>query len=79
MPNLTKLAEKSVVFENAYTNSPLCAPSRFVMLTGQLPHRIKAYDNATLLSSENLTFAHYLRMLGYHTSLSGKMHFVGSD
>ena len=79
MPHLSKLAEKGVVFENAYTNAPLCAPSRFVMLTGQLTHRIRAYDNASELSSEIPTFAHYMRLLGYHTALSGKMHFIGAD
>lgn len=25
------------------------------------------------------TYAHYLRMAGYYTALSGKMHFVGPD
>jgi arylsulfatase A-like enzyme len=34
-----------VVFENAYTPYPLCAPARFSMMAGQLPSRIGAYDN----------------------------------
>jgi choline-sulfatase len=79
MPNLVDLAKDSVVFESAYCNAPLCAPSRFVLLTGQLPHRIGAYDNASELSSQEPTFAHYLRSLGYHTCLSGKMHLIGPD
>lgn len=79
MPNLMEMAKDSVVFDSAYCNAPLCAPSRFAMVTGQLPHRIGAYDNASQLSSESLTYAHYLRSLGYHTSLSGKMHFIGAD
>ncbi|BFZ58883.1 hypothetical protein PYCC9005_005949 [Savitreella phatthalungensis] len=79
MPNLMAMAEESVVFDSAYCNAPLCAPSRFAMVTGQLPHRIGAYDNASQLSSEEPTFAHYLRSLGYHTSLAGKMHYVGPD
>ena len=79
MPNLMEMAKDSVVFDSAYTNAPLCAPSRFAMVTGQLPHRIGAYDNASQLSSEVPTFAHYLRSTGYHTSLSGKMHFIGAD
>ncbi len=78
-PNITGLAEKGVVFENAYCNSPLCAPSRASMMTGQLPSRIGAFDNAAQFPSDIPTFAHYLRALGYRTCLSGKMHFVGPD
>ncbi len=79
MPHLSKMARDSVLFDNAYCNAPLCAPSRFSMVTGQLPHRIGAYDNASELPAQIPTFAHYLRSLGYHTALSGKMHFVGPD
>jgi choline-sulfatase len=78
-PHLSRLAENGVVFDNAYCNSPLCAPSRFSMLTGQLPSRIGAYDNAAYFPAQVPTFAHYLRDLGYHTCLSGKMHMVGPD
>jgi choline-sulfatase len=78
-PHLSALAEEGVVFENAYCNSPLCAPSRFSMLTGKLPSRIGAYDNAAHFPADVPTLAHYLRDLGYHTCLAGKMHFVGPD
>ena len=78
-PNLEKLAQGGVVFDSAYCSSPLCAPSRFVMVTGQLPSRIGAYDNASDLSADTPTYAHYLRREGYHTALAGKMHFCGPD
>jgi choline-sulfatase len=78
-PHLQSLAERGVVFENAYCNAPLCSPSRFAMMTGQLPSRIGAYDNAAELLSGVPTFAHSLRALGYRTCLSGKMDFTGAD
>ncbi|MEZ4864664.1 MAG: choline-sulfatase [Caldilineaceae bacterium] len=78
-PNLATLGEQGVVFDNAYCNSPLCGPSRFSMLTGQLPSRTGVYDNAAEMPSQIPTFAHYLRNLGYQTTLCGKMHFVGAD
>ncbi len=78
-PNITALGEGGVVFDNAYCNSPLCAPSRFSMLTGQLPSHTGVYDNASEMPSQIPTFAHYLRHLGYQTILCGKMHFVGAD
>ena len=78
-PTLNKLADEGVVFESAYTNSPLCAPSRFVMMSGRLPSKISAWDNAVEFSSEVPTYSHYLSSKGYRTCLSGKMHFVGPD
>ncbi|MGA8261120.1 MAG: choline-sulfatase [Arenicellales bacterium] len=78
-PNLDRLAEEGTVFLNAYSNSPLCAPARFLFMSGQLPSRIGAYDNAAEFHSETPTFAHYLRLRGYDTILSGKMHFIGAD
>ena len=78
-PNLDALAERGVVFENAYCNYPLCAPARFAMMAGRLPSRIAAFDNAAEFTASTPTFAHYLRLLGYYTCISGKMHFVGPD
>jgi choline-sulfatase len=78
-PHIDRLAAEGVVFENAYCNSPLCAPSRFSMMVGQLPSKIEAYDNAAHFSADTPTLAHYLRLAGYQTCLSGKMHFVGPD
>ncbi|MCJ1292762.1 hypothetical protein MMC34_004315 [Xylographa carneopallida] len=78
-PTLDRLAKGGVVFESAYCNSPLCAPSRFSLVTGQLPSKIGGYDNASNLGSDIPTYAHYLRKEGYHTALSGKMHFCGPD
>jgi choline-sulfatase len=78
-PTIDRLAEEGVVFENAYCPSPLCAPARAVFMTGSLPTRTGAYDNAAELPSAIPTFAHLLRLEGYRTCLSGKMHFVGAD
>lgn len=78
-PNLDRLAAESVVFDANYCNSPLCSPSRFSMLAGALPSRIGAYDNASDFPADTPTMAHYLRLLGYQTVLSGKTHFCGPD
>jgi choline-sulfatase len=78
-PHIDKLAEGSVVFNSAYTNSPLCAPSRFSWMAGRLPSAIGAYDNAAEFPSQIPTFGHYLRRAGYQTILAGKMHFCGPD
>ena len=78
-PNLKKLAERSVRFRNCYTASPLCAPGRASFMSGELPSVTGVYDNAAEFPSDLPTYAHHLRRAGYHTCLSGKMHFVGPD
>ncbi|NDR58124.1 choline-sulfatase [Aliiruegeria sabulilitoris] len=79
VPNLRRLSENAVRFENCYTGSPLCAPGRAAFMSGQLPSRNGVYDNAAEFRSDIPTFAHHLRRAGYQTCLSGKMHFVGPD
>ncbi|MEQ9694407.1 choline-sulfatase [Shimia sp. SDUM112013] len=78
-PHVDALVARGMRFDAAYCNSPLCAPSRFSIMSGQLISRIAAYDNASEFRATVPTFAHYLQILGYRTCLSGKMHFVGPD
>src|ERR1700674_1887015 len=78
-PRLERLGEEGIVFERALCASPLCVPSRASMLTGLLPSRTGAIDNAGELPAGIPTFAHRLRLAGYRTVLVGKMHFVGPD
>ncbi|KAL8802305.1 MAG: hypothetical protein Q9182_003883 [Xanthomendoza sp. 2 TL-2023] len=78
-PHIDALAAKSAVFSSAYCASPLCAPSRSSLVTGQLPTKIGAWDNASPLGCEVPTYAHYLRREGYETVLAGKMHFIGEQ
>jgi choline-sulfatase len=78
-PNLEALAKRGVVFENAYTTFPLCTPARVSLATGELPSTIGGYDNGAELPASVPTFAHYARLLGYQTSVSGKLHYIGPD
>jgi choline-sulfatase len=78
-PHLQALAQASAVFDAAYCNSPICAPSRFSMMSGRLPTAIGAYDNASEFAASTPTLAHALGAAGYRTILSGKMHFIGPD
>ncbi len=78
-PHIDALAARGAVFENHYCNFPLCAPSRASMLTGRLATRLGVFDNAADYPSQAPTIPYYMAALGYHTALSGKMHFVGAD
>ena len=79
LPNLRKLAARATRFANTYTASPLCAPARASFMSGQLPSRTRVYDNAAEFASDIPCYTHHLRRAGYHTCLTGKMHFVGPD
>ncbi len=78
-PNMQRLADEGVTFENSYCNSPICGPSRASFITGRHVPDVKAWDNATVLHSDVPTWAHLLNAAGYDTVLSGKMHFQGAD
>ena len=43
-PNFDRLAEMGVVFNKAYNQAPLCAPSRASLMTGYLPDKTGVYD-----------------------------------
>lgn len=78
-PNLNRLAQSGICYENAYTSNPLCTPARASLMTGKYTSELHCYDNASAFSCEEPTFVHYLTNAGYDTVLCGKMHFVGAD
>lgn len=78
-PNLDRMAQSGICYENAYTSNPLCTPARASLMTGKYTSALHCYDNASAFSCEEPTFAHYLTNAGYDTVLCGKMHFVGAD
>jgi len=47
LPNLSRLAAQGVVFDSAYCNSPLCAPSRFSLASGQFPSKYRRDRDAS--------------------------------
>jgi arylsulfatase A-like enzyme len=79
MPELMKLANDGVLFEHAYTASPLCQPSRVALVTGLYPSQNGIYGNQTGPVSDELrdnTFMNKLRSSGYYTALIGKHHYI---
>ena len=78
-PAIDRLAAEGTTFNNAYCNSPICAPSRASFMTGRLVSEIAAWDNGTPFGSDQPTWAHALNSIGHETTLCGKMHFIGPD
>ncbi len=78
-PNLDALARSGVVFEQAYTPSPLCVPARMSLLTGRHPFRQHCWTNSDSLASDIPTTAHALGAAGYRPELVGRLHAIGPD
>ena len=74
-PNLDRLASQGFRFTRAYTNSPVCTPSRQSILTGKLPHASGVSLLQTPLAEEQETIAEHLKRFGFSTGAIGKMHF----
>lgn len=74
-PNLDRLAQAGVTFTNAYSVQPICAPSRFAMLSGQYERTNGLGFNSPYLATEaqwDKTYPALLRDAGYHTGFVGK-------
>jgi arylsulfatase A-like enzyme len=76
-PNIEKLEETSVVFDNAYTNIPLCTPYRACLFTGKHPSENGVYKNGMCLPENTTTLADHLNDNGYDTHYIGKWHLSG--
>ena len=50
-PNIDRLAAQGVIFDAAYSSSPLCTPARYAFMTGQFISRSGGYDNAAYMPS----------------------------
>jgi len=80
-PNLVRLAEKGVVFNNAYTTVPLCTPARGSVFTGLYPHKHgllynsthAAYGRPELTNAETM-ISTPLRRKNYKCCYIGKWH-----
>lgn len=85
-PHLDALAENGLRFVNFYSGSPVCAPARSVLMTGQHTGHTTVRGNFGIggviglgggegrvpLKSEDTTVAEVLKAAGYLTAITGK-------
>lgn len=77
-PNLCKLANEGVLFENEFTCQPVCGPARACLQTGTYATQNGCWSNAIPLPSGTKTLAEYFNEAGWQTAYIGKWH-LGSD
>ena len=84
-PALDAMAADGLRFTDGYSNSPVCSPTRFALMTGRFQYRLRGGNdepiasrhrgNAALgLPPEHPTLPSLLRDAGYATALAGKWH-----
>ncbi len=84
-PNIDRLAAGGVKFTQGYSNSPVCSPTRFALITMRYQYRLRgameepinsrSKGSTTLgLPPEVPTLPSLLKKAGYHTALIGKWH-----
>ena len=84
-PVLDGLAARGLKLTQGYSNSPVCSPTRFALMTGRYQYRLrgaaeepinsKSRGSTTLgLPPEHPTLTSLLRDAGYRTALMGKWH-----
>ena len=92
IPNIRALMARGVTFDAAYSNSPVCAPSRSSLWSGRAPHRIPHEHNGYLVQGAwnnyeglptsgpvSVRLDQLLQAAGYSVDIAGKTDWsVGS-
>ncbi|UQZ81131.1 Arylsulfatase [Paenibacillus konkukensis] len=73
-PALEALAQRGVVFEQAFCNYPACSPSRSSMFTGRYCSTLNLHANHMLINPAETTLPQVLKRCGYQTAIIGKNH-----
>jgi len=79
-PNIDRLAQRGMLFECAYCNQAVCAPSRNSLLTGVRPTTSGIYDlgtNFRVSAPDVVTLPQHFKQHGYRTEGLGKIFHVG--
>jgi arylsulfatase A-like enzyme len=92
-PNIDRLAKSGMRFTDGYAANPVCSPTRYSLMTGKYPTRVRAtnffsgkrsgrFNPAPLIDHmplEEITLAQALKAQGYATFFAGKWHLGESE
>ncbi|MEQ9440674.1 MAG: sulfatase [Cyclobacteriaceae bacterium] len=76
-PNIDRLAQQGVLFEQAYCQQAVCSPSRTSLMTGLRPDSSHVYDLSThfrdVVPGSITTIPQHFKQQGYHSEFWGKI------
>ncbi len=82
-PNIDKIANEGMKFNQAYAAHPRCVPSRFAMITGKYPAREgipgKGGKDSGKLKRSEFGIAKAFKAEGYATFFAGKWHLASAE
>ena len=76
-PHLDRLADSGVTFTHAYSQFPICGPSRASLLGGQYPERNGVTGNGGELRPDRVTLPLHFKNNGYWTGRVSKIYHMG--
>lgn len=82
-PNIDRIADEGIRFDQSFVANSLCGPSRATMLTGKFSHKNGFRLNSDEFDATQNTWIRELGQAGYSTAVVGKWHLkstpVGFD
>ncbi|XP_049563032.1 arylsulfatase K isoform X3 [Orcinus orca] len=76
LPFINFMKAHGTSFLNAYTNSPICCPSRAAMWSGLFTHLTESWNNFKGLDPNYTTWMDVMEKHGYRTQKFGKLDYI---
>ncbi|WP_425628786.1 sulfatase family protein [Cellulophaga lytica] len=73
-PNLDKIANEGIIFDNCFVTNSICTPSRATMITGQYSQTNGVLDLEGHIPPERQYLPQEMKKLGYEAAVVGKWH-----
>jgi len=73
-PNLDRLADEGMRFDNCFCTNSICTPSRATVLTGKYGHKNGCRTLSDRFDGSQQTFPKLLQKADYYTAVIGKWH-----
>ena len=78
-PALDRLHREGMLFRNAYSNNPICCPSRASMLSGRFTFHCEGWNNFKGLEPGEPTLLDALAHAGYRLKTLGKLDYLSGQ